>query len=509
MKRDGKNRSIWQDVPDRTLGSIADPGDVDVLIIGAGITGLTAALALQEQGQLCCVLEAQSIAFGTTGGTSAHLNTVLDTPYSDIIQQHGLDKAKDVLHSTRRAIEWIHYNVDKYAIDCDLTECNGQMYATTEDEKKELQKIKEAIVQLGISCKEIDELAIPVKPLYAIEFAEQGHFNPTKYVLGMASAFEALGGRILTQALVQHVTREEGRLSVTTADGRVFRSDRVIYATHTTPGIQLMNFRIAPYRSYLQLWELADSNACPDKVLYDMKDPFHYFRTVVQGGHRFLLVGGQDHKTAHHGNEHLNFLELQAFVTARFDTKKKLYEWSSQYYESQDALPFIGYYPGKSDGRELIATGFGGNGMIFGSLSGHMLADLILKGTCEFGELYSPTRFGPLSSVKDLVMENADVLKHFIKDRLEVDQIEGLAELAKGDAAVLKYEGQRIGIYKDQEGSISAVDPVCRHAGCIVKWNNAEESWDCPCHGARYGINGELLTGPAVVHLASHDLDKL
>ncbi|KGE12567.1 FAD-dependent oxidoreductase [Sphingobacterium deserti] len=509
MERDGNNRSIWQDVPDRTIGKISNREDVDVLVIGAGITGMTAALALQEEGQICSVLEANSIAFGTTGGTSAHLNTVLDTPYSDIIKQHGLDKTREVLQSTRRAMDLIRDNVEKYAIDCDLIDCNGQMYATTGEEKEELQKIKDAILQLGISCSEIDNLAIPVKPLYAIEFAEQGHFNPTKYILGLAGAFEALGGMIVTGALVQHVKRIDGRLSVTTADGRVFRADKVIYATHTTPGIQLMNFRIAPYRSYLQLWELADHAAYPDKVLYDMEDPFHYFRTVVQGENRFLLVGGQDHKTAHGENENVNFLELQAFVTARFNTKRKVYQWSSQYYESQDALPFIGYYPGKSDGRELIATGFGGNGMIFGSLSGHMLADLILKETCEFEKLYSPTRFGPLSSVKDLVMENVDVVKHFVKDRLAVDKIEGLSELAKGEAAVLKYEGKRIGIYKDQEGAISAVDPVCRHAGCIVKWNNTEESWDCPCHGARYGINGELLTGPAVAPLASHDIDKL
>lgn len=507
MERDGKNRSIWQDVKDATIGSPDVKDYYDVIIVGAGITGLTAALALQEQGKRCAVLEAKSIAFGTTGGTSAHLNTVLDTPYSDIIDKHGLEKAKKVLESTRRAIDWIRRNTAKYNIACDLKDCNGQMYAITEKETRELQRIKDAIVKVGIRCWEIGQLTLPISPLYAIEFEEQGHFHPTKYTLGLARAYEGMGGALITDALVQQVKRHEGSLIVETADGRSFTAERIIYATHTTPGIQLMNFRIVPYRSYLQLWALKDGEVYPDKVVYDMHDPFHYFRTVFQDGHPFLLVGGQDHKTAQEENEQINFLELEAFVHTNFKTQRKVYEWSSQYYESHDALPFIGVYPGKSDTQELIATGFGGNGMIFGSLAGHMLAELILHGACDFQDLYSPTRLGPLSAIKDLVMENVDVAKHFIKDRLAVEKIKGLAEVARGEGAVLQYEGERIAIYKDERGGITALDPVCRHAGCIVKWNNTEKSWECPCHGARYGIDGELLTGPARSALMKRDLN--
>jgi len=140
-------------------------------------------------------------------------------------------------------------------------------------------------------------------------------------------------------------------------------------------------------------------------------------------------------------------------------------------------------------------------------LAGHMLAELILHGACDFQDLYSPTRLGPLSAIKDLVMENVDVAKHFIKDRLAVEKIKGLAEVARGEGAVLQYEGERIAIYKDERGGITALDPVCRHAGCIVKWNNTEKSWECPCHGARYGIDGELLTGPARSALMKRDLN--
>ncbi|WDF66919.1 FAD-dependent oxidoreductase [Sphingobacterium oryzagri] len=490
------------------LSSFPADKDADVLVIGAGITGLTTALALLEKGKSCIVLEARSIAFGTTGGTSAHLNTVLDTPYSDIIKQHGIEKAQEVLRSTRKAMEWIRHNVEKFAIDCDLTDCSGQMYAGTADEKKQLEKIKDGIIELGISCREVSDVDIPVKQIYAIEFAEQGHFNPAKYVVGMAEAIQALGGYILGESLVQKVSRKDGNILAETQAGDLFRADHVIYATHTTPGIQLMNFRVAPYRSYLQLWQLANESEYPEKVIYDMEEPFHYFRTVIQGRQRFLLVGGQDHKTAHAQNEQANFLALDGFVQKHFSPFKKVYEWSSQYYESLDALPFIGYYPGKPDHRELIATGFGGNGMIFGSLAGHMLADLIVTGNCEFESLYSPGRFGPLSSFKDLIVENVDVLKHFVQDRLSITKIDGLAELARGEAAVLKYEGQRIGVYKDGDGAITAIDPVCKHAGCLVKWNNTEESWDCPCHGARYNIDGEVLTGPSMISLSKCEIGK-
>lgn len=503
MQRDGINKSIWQEIAAPELSVPCEQEHVEIIVVGAGITGLTAALKLREASKSCIVMEANTIGFGTTGGTSAHINTVLDTPYTDIIEQHGLEGAHTVLASIRKAISIIKENKDRYKIDCDFTLCFGFMYAENEEEKKELIEIKDALEQIGIRCSEVDEIPVPASFIYAIEFDEQARFHPTKYLAGLANAYCGLGGQIRERTIVQQVKEENDVLSVTTADGLVFTADFVLYATHTPPGIQLMNFRLAPYRSYIQVWELVRPIDFPEALVYDMQEPFHYFRTVEHGGKSYLLVGGQDHKTAHHDNEKENFRELEAHVRSLYAVTEKVYEWSSQYYESQDSLPFIGYYPGKKHHRELLSTGYGGNGMIFGTLGGSMMAGLVLYGKTDFQDIYSPSRVGPLSAIRDLLVENYDVAKHFIKDRLFLEEIEELAELSRGEGKILNYQGKRIGLFKDEKGELFAVDPVCRHAACIVKWNNTERSWDCPCHGTRYAPDGSLLNGPSVAPLKS------
>src|SRR5690606_29603729 len=252
-------------------------------------------------------------------------------------------------------------------ISCDYMPHDGFMYAQTEKEVEELEKIKDAILAVGLDASDVIAVPAPFDIMKAITFGGQGSFHPTKYIMGLLQAYINLGGHIREHALVQTVTESEGdKLEVKTSEGQVWLAQTVVYATHTPPGIQLMNFRLAPYRSYIQVFELEDENQCPDGLVYDMQEPFHYLRTVCIAGKCYLMVGGQDHKTAHYDNEKYNFLELEAFVTAHYAVKQKKYEWSSQYYESQDSLPFIGQYPGKSHTREFIATGFGGNGMIFG-----------------------------------------------------------------------------------------------------------------------------------------------
>lgn len=507
MKRDGINKSVWQEVMVPEPREQSSLKHVDAIIVGAGITGLTAALQLRAAGKTCIVLEANTIGFGTTGGTSAHLNTVLDTPYTDIIKQHGLEVAGKVVESTRKAISIIKENIERYEIDCDFMPCSGFMYAENEEEKRELEEIKDALGQVGIPCSTESDIPVPAPFVYAIRFDEQAKFHPTKYLSGLASAYAALGGHLREKTIVQHVEEEGDTLLLKTADGDVFSADFVLYATHTPPGIQLMNFRLAPYRSYIQVWELEEQADYLGALVYDMREPFHYFRTVEQDGKSYLLVGGQDHKTAHCNNEKRCFQELEAYIRSLYTVNRKTYEWSSQYYESQDRLPFIGFFPGKRSQRELLSTGYGGNGMIFGTLGGSMMAELILNGETTFQNIYSPSRMGPLSALGDLVAENYDVVKHFVKDRFSIEKIEGLAALSRGEGKILDYEGDRIGIFKDERGVLYAVDPVCRHAACIVKWNNTERSWDCPCHGARYAANGSLLNGPSVAPLKTWDLN--
>jgi Rieske Fe-S protein len=190
------------------------------------------------------------------------------------------------------------------------------------------------------------------------------------------------------------------------------------------------------------------------------------------------------------------FRKLEAHARENFDVKEVTHKWSSQYFEPADGLAYIGLLPG-SEGNILVATGYSGNGMTYSHIAAILLTDLIHKKENAWAALFNPNRVKPVAGFANFVKENADVVAQFINKRISSEKIEELSEMAPGEGRVVKYEGNKLAIYKNESGKVFALNPVCTHAKCIVDWNDTEKSWDCPCHGARYGIDGQVLTGPA------------
>lgn len=509
MKRDGSNLSYWQDTS-HLNGHMAEvqQQDYDVIIIGAGITGITTGLMLQKAGKKCLILEANTIAFGTTSGTSAHLNTVLDTPYYDLISNFGKENAILTAKAAEEALNIIFSNVQQFGISCDLAHCDGFMYASNEDEEKELKKMYDSILEVGLQTTYVTEIPGPMEMTKAIKFGDQGRFHPLEYLIALLNEYIKIGGKIQERTTVKEINEEDNRQRITVDNGQNYVADAVVYATHTPPGTHLLTFKLAPYRSYVMGFQLEDEHQYPDDLIYDMQEPYHYFRKATYQNKTILLVGGQDHKTGQHNNPEFNFVELEAFVRKHYAIREVVYKWSSQYYDSTDGLPYIGYFPGKKSKQQFVATGYSGNGMIFGTLSAKIIADLIINGSSEYEKLFSPGRIKPIAGFSNFISENFDVAKHLITDRLSVEKIDGLVDLAKGEGKIVDYNKHTLGLYKDDAGKVIAVNAVCKHAGCIVQWNNTEKSWDCPCHGARYAPNGDLLTGPATEGLSAHDLNE-
>jgi Rieske Fe-S protein len=321
----------------------------------------------------------------------------------------------------------------------------------------------------------------------------QAQFHPSQYVMAIAKAFEEAGGVILQNCRVETV-KEEDPLQIETSMG-VLKSEKLIWATHIPPGINLLHFRNAPYRSYAMAVTLKDGNY-PSDLAYDMHDPYHYYRTQEVSGKKYLIAGGEDHKAGHEPNTEKCFLNLEAYLRTYFDIDEVAYKWSSEYFEPSDGIAYIGHLPGASD-NVYVATGYGGNGMTYSHIAARTLHDLIVRGQSEFADLYRPGRVKPVAGFAAFVKENADVVKEFVGKRINQEKLTNLADLAPGDATVVHYEGKSLALYKNEAGKVFALNPVCTHAKCIVGWNRAEQSWDCPCHGARYDINGNVLTGPA------------
>jgi glycine/D-amino acid oxidase-like deaminating enzyme/nitrite reductase/ring-hydroxylating ferredoxin subunit len=504
MNRDGKLKSLWQQVEAYTPKP--EPNhhqDFDVIIIGAGITGLSTALRLQQRGLKCIIAEANSIGFGTSGGTTAHLNTFVDTTYKEIISKFSEEKAKLVYKATETAINLIKENVTNCGISCALQEKNAYLFSVNEDQNKILEDIIEGGKKVGLNINGAAEnpFPIPYKKVAVIE--KQAQFNPADYLKGLAEAFENLNGIILEHCRVKEIKEDEPLLIET--DKFQLRARYAVYATHIPPGINVLHFRCAPYRSYAMAVTLNEGADYPDFLGYDLNDPYHYYRTQVVNGNKFLIAGGEDHKTGHEENTIIPFRELESHVRSHFDVKQINYHWSSQYFEPADGLPYIGNLPGKP-ANIFVATGFGGNGMIYGSITAILLADLIATGDSEYRELFDPNRLKPLAGFRNFMKEGADVVKEFIKGKWSVSKISEIAALAPGEGRVIKMDGQSAAVYKDDNHNIFALNPSCPHTHCNVNWNHSERSWDCPCHGSRFSSEGYLLTAPATDNLKKIEL---
>ncbi|MBD1362250.1 FAD-dependent oxidoreductase [Mucilaginibacter sp. ZT4R22] len=494
--RDSQLLSPWQKGP-YTLNNAADIFEeaniYDALIVGGGITGLTTALMLQKQGKQCVLAEAYTIGYGTTGGTSAHLNTFFDATYAEVDSDFGEDGAKLLAKCGKEAFALITDNVKQYNIDCDLEYKDGYLYAETDEEVKMLGEIMSASQRAGIKVEEATKNGLNVPFIKSIVFKEQGQFHPLKYIFKLAEAFVGAGGVILENTFIRDSSYEDGVHSAQ-GDTIKIKAKNLVYATHLPPGINVLNFKCAPYRSYVLGLRLGNENAYTDALSYDSKDPYHYFRSHIIDGKKYMIVGGEDHKTGHDDPE-AAYETLEQYVRQYYDVAEVSFKWSSQYYVPADGLPYIGKLPAGYDNM-YIATGFNGNGMTFGTISGKMISDAILGKENEYFALFSPSRIKPVAGFMEFVKENADVAYRFIADRLTADSIDSLKEIEAGTGSIVKYQGEKLAVYKDAEGKVTALNPVCTHAKCIVCFNPAETSWDCPCHGGRFDIDGKVLTGP-------------
>jgi len=507
MKRDGFRTSLWQNqMPDYTSKTTSPANkNFDVLIAGGGITGITTALQLQKSGLNCLVMEAHNLCFGTTGGTTAHLNTFFDTTYQQIEKNFGEEAAQLIAQATNQALELYKSNIEEYNIDCGYEQKDGYLYSQDEKQTEELDQIFEASKKAGVDVAYTDRIPLPIEFQKAIVYHEQANIHPSRYVYSLAKAFEEKGGVILQNCMVKNF-KGDNVLEVETSQG-TFHTRSLIWATHIPPGVNLLHFRCAPYRSYAMAVTL-NNDAYPEGLAYDMYDPYHYYRTQIIDGKKYLIVGGEDHKTAHEENTEGCFNRLEAHVRKYFDVKEVEFNWSSQYFEPADGLAYIGHLPGNPD-NVLVATGYGGNGMTYSHIAATTLTDLIIKGESQYAKLFDPDRLKPIAGFANFVKENADVVKEFIGKRLSKEKLDELTELAPGEAKLVKYEGKSLALYKDEQGALHAVSPVCPHAKCSVGWNNAEKSWDCPCHGSRFTADGEVLTGPARQGLEVIEIESL
>jgi len=506
MKRDGNNISLWQNeqafISSRTGES---SGQIfDVIVVGGGVTGVTTAYELLKQGKKCLLIEARNLCFGTTGGTTAHLNNFFDTTYAEVASDFGKSGAQNLGRAALDALELYSKNIRELNIDCQYRQSDGIVYARNEKEAGELEEMFKAAFDAGIPVSYTNNIPIQDVFFKALVFGNQAQIHPVKYVYALARAFENAGGVIMENCRLTDLSQKDP-LEVETSRG-LLKCTKLVYATHIPPGVNLLHLRCAPYRSYAMGIELEDDQY-PKSMTYDMTDPYHYYRTQETEGGKILIAGGEDHKTGHEEDTELRFKNLEEYLSAIFRIREIKYKWSSQYFEPADGLAYIGHLPGASE-NVFVATGFGGNGMTYSHIAARVLAAKIASDRDEYEGLFKPGRLKPVAGFTSFVKENADVVNSLVTDRFKIPRTDSITDMPNDTGHTVNFNHQNIAVYKNPEGELFCLNPTCPHLKCTVKWNQTERSWDCPCHGARYSTDGEVLTGPSTRSLEKVRLEQ-
>ena len=488
--------TIWDDKKLPRHAPLEEDEKVDVAIVGGGITGLTAARLLDRAGRKVTVLEQNRIGSGTTGGTSAHVTQVPDHRYSELVSKFDRDTIRQVVESTRAGLERIAAFIEEDGISCDWARIPAYLYTEDKDEVSRLEEEADASRSVGMAAEFVREVPLPFPAAGAVRYDNQARFHPLKYLGGLA---EKLQGRIHEETRVLKV-EGDGPYRVETERGTV-TADAVLFATHTPAGFSLLHAELEPLRSYVLGVRLRNQEP-PDGLFFDTAEPYNYTRR--QG--EVLIVGGKDHKTGH-GDPDESFRALEEYVRQRWNVESIDHRWSAQFYDPPDGLPLIGQ--AFTSPRVFVSTGYSGTGLVFGTVGGMLMTDLVLEREPEWARIYRPTRLKPLAGGPHIAKMNLESAADFVKDRLTVHRIDDVSEVPVGEGQVVRLGGEKVAIYREKEDKVHAVSPVCTHAGCLVHWNGSEKSWDCPCHGSRFSPDGEVLEGPAVKALEPVQIEEL
>ncbi|SFU96126.1 FAD-dependent oxidoreductase [Halomonas korlensis] len=477
----------------------------DAVVIGAGITGITTALQLADAGMDVVVLEALAVGQGGTGGSTGNLYSTVARGLAPLRKTWDDATIRDVVNARALAIDHIEALVERFGIDCQFHRRVLYHIAKAEDKQilETLDAEREAMRCAGLEVKSAEDAMLPFQMTHGLKIEGQAQFNPLRYVQGLARAVSQQSVRIFEGSPVREVKYPQG---VVVTDKATVTAHHIIHATHTPKGINLLHASLLPSREY-GIGVKLNSGAYPEGIFF-VHDPFHSLRSYRHGDEHYLVVIGEQHKTGEGQADAAYFERLHAYISEHFDVESIAYRWSNQQYSPADGLPYIGRMHGKDNA--YLATGFAADGLTWGSLAGMIIADLVTRRDSPWrthfdSSRFDSRRFTPGKSAMNWARENASVTKHLAKDYLGTRNLKELADVSPGQGKVMTLKGEKLAIYMSHDGELSVLSAVCPHMKCLVHWNGAETSWDCPCHGSRFDIQGEVIEGPAYHPLARRE----
>ncbi len=490
--------SLWLDTtPDQPqLPELDGLVETDVAILGGGIVGITLATMLKQAGVRVVLLEADRLARGVSGHTTAKVSSQHGMIYARLRSSFGPEAARTYGAANESALAWIADRVEG-GIECDFRRRSSYAYVPEGGDRREAEREAEAAAEAGLPARLVDSTPLPYGVEAAVRFDGQAEFHIRRYLLALAADLPGDGCEVFENSRAVTVDSDEDVL-VKTPGGRV-RANTVVLATHYPFLDRTLAFaRVHPQRSYALVCRIAGE--VPPGMFISSGSPTRSVRGVPVGGEELLLVGGEGHKPGTGGDTEERYRRLEAFAREHWDVQSVEYRWSSQDNTTIDQVPYVGPATPRTN-RLLMATGFAKWGMTGGTAAAMILNDRIQGRSNPWAELFDPNRLNARASAARFVAENAQAGVRFVGDRLTKRGSRPIESLEPGEGDIVRLDGEKVAGHRRDDGTLVAVSPFCTHLGCQVNWNTAERSWDCPCHGSRFSPEGEVLHGPAVHRL--------